>query len=74
MTLLRSRKSVFGFTLFLARFIPCDSRRQRMGHLFGLLVENVKRLLPAPALLQSPSWRKEALLTPFANPSHPGLV
>ena len=41
-----------------------------MGRLFGFLVDDVKRLLPAPALLQSPSWRKEAPFTPFANPSH----
>jgi len=41
-----------------------------MGRLFGFLVDGVKRLLPAAALLQSPSWRKEAPFAPFANPSH----
>jgi hypothetical protein len=63
------------FTLFSLRFFPCESKRQRLGHLFGFLVhDGVKRLLPAPALLQSPSWRKEAPFTPFANPSHSGPV
>lgn len=68
----RFPKPILGFALFSVGFSPYELKRRRVGHLFGLLVDNdsIKGLLPAPAPLQSSSWRKEAPFTPLANPSH----